>query len=103
MSDRTKVFVDVGTHVGRYSIRFAKKGAVVHAFEPNPTNREILEKNCELNNLRINIHACALGSEKTEATITMDADKSRIGVGTVTVPVNALDSYHIDNIDLIKI
>jgi len=49
------VFVDVGAHVGRYTIPLAKAvgdGGLVIAVEPHPENYEILVRNIELNGLK---------------------------------------------------
>ena len=54
------VFIDVGAHVGRYSIifgnKFGKRGRVL-AFEPTPKTFNSLKKNIELNKAK-NIDAC---------------------------------------------
>ncbi len=45
------VVVDVGAHIGYYSILAGKEGFKVYAFEPNPETYRLLEYNCRLNNL----------------------------------------------------
>lgn len=44
-----RVFLDIGAHVGRYTLRAAKLGTTVHAFEPNPPTLQMLELNLEAN------------------------------------------------------
>jgi FkbM family methyltransferase len=44
-------FVDVGAHVGHYSLRIAKHCSRVVAIEPNPAASEALHANISLNNL----------------------------------------------------
>ena len=45
-------FIDIGTHIGRYSILMAKKGWKVHSFEPIKTNFNQLKKNAIKNNVK---------------------------------------------------
>lgn len=58
------VFVDIGSHVGKYAIPTAKavgeEGLVV-AIEPHPENFKALQKNVKLNNLQ-NLVAVNLGA-----------------------------------------
>ncbi len=46
---RESVVVDVGAHVGLFTIAFAKKAKQVFSFEPNDTVRVLLEKNLAAN------------------------------------------------------
>jgi FkbM family methyltransferase len=45
------VFVDVGAHIGSYTIPVAKKAQKVIAFEPNKYSFELLKKNISVNHL----------------------------------------------------
>jgi len=48
------IFVDVGAHIGTYTIPIAKKvgeGGAVIAFEPHPKSRDLLEKNIAINQI----------------------------------------------------
>jgi FkbM family methyltransferase len=49
--DPQSVFIDVGAHVGRYTVMLAPKVKRVFSIEPNTDNFRILLKNIELNNL----------------------------------------------------
>lgn len=71
------IFVDVGTHIGRYSILMAKKGWKVFSFEPLKTNFNQLKINASLNNVkaRINFYNLGLGNKKGKAKISYDKDK----------------------------
>ncbi len=44
-------FFDVGAHIGYFSLLAAKAGARVFAFEPNPANVEVLQRNVDDNRL----------------------------------------------------
>ena len=62
LSRGNEVFVDVGTHVGYYTVRMAKQYFHVHSFEPNPMNLEKLKRNLELNKIsNVTVHPYALG------------------------------------------
>ena len=43
------IVVDVGAHIGRYSLLAAANGATVVAIEPDPANFRLLERNVKLN------------------------------------------------------
>ena len=49
---RENVVLDIGAHIGYYTLIFAKlvgKNGKVYAFEPEPTNFDLLKKNVEIN------------------------------------------------------
>jgi len=46
------IVVDVGAHIGSFSLIAAKSADRVLAFEPEPSNCEMLKKNVELNDLK---------------------------------------------------
>ena len=48
---KDSIVVDVGAHIGSFSIMVAKSVLKVLAFEPEPTNYQMLKKNVELNHL----------------------------------------------------
>ncbi len=48
---KDSVVVDVGAHIGSFSISVARSAYKVLAFEPEPTNYQMLKKNVELNHL----------------------------------------------------
>jgi FkbM family methyltransferase len=68
------IFVDVGAFLGGYTIRAAKKGAKVIAFEASKSNYLILEKNIMINNLRdkVTIFNLAIGSTKEKKPLFCD-------------------------------
>lgn len=49
---RDSIVVDVGAHIGSFSIMVARSARKVLAFEPEPTNYQMLKKNVELNHLK---------------------------------------------------
>lgn len=70
--EKCQHFVDIGSHWGWYSLRFAKEvsfnQAHIYAFEPDEINRNQLYANLFLNKLhnRIKVYDCALSDKKGE-------------------------------------
>src|SRR5712691_9183421 len=53
--------IDIGAHIGSYTLRMAKTFRQVIAFEPNPFNRYILGLNLQLNkNVNVQVEEAAL-------------------------------------------
>jgi FkbM family methyltransferase len=48
---KDSIVVDVGAHIGSFSIMAARSAYKVLAFEPEPTNYQMLKKNMEINRL----------------------------------------------------
>jgi FkbM family methyltransferase len=67
---KIQYFLDVGAHMGYYSINLAKKNIRTIAFEPIKRNFEQLKKNKDLNKLEnLVIHNFALSNEKKDITM----------------------------------
>jgi FkbM family methyltransferase len=49
---KDSIVVDVGAHIGSFSIMVARSAYKVLAFEPEPNNYQMLKKNMELNRLK---------------------------------------------------
>lgn len=43
--DQGDIVIDCGANIGEFSVYMQKKGAIVHAFEPNPTEFKVLQSN----------------------------------------------------------
>ena len=112
--DPTKIFLDIGSHVGTYSLTLANHCAGVHSFECSPKTFNHLCANIALRQLDsvITPHRTALG--RCEGVLDYylysndGASDSCISftnrpATAVKVPVATLDSFHLDNIGLIKI
>jgi FkbM family methyltransferase len=101
------IFVDVGAHIGTYTIPIAKKAQKVIAFEPNKYTFDLLTKNISLNHLT-NIVAYNLAASKKEGSLSFTYEDlpswSRIIDGdqstNVTVRENA--KGHDNNIHLVN-
>jgi FkbM family methyltransferase len=98
--------VDAGANLGWYTLLLDRLGSgrlAVHAFEPDPDNRALLERNCELNGAEhVTINACALADRPGEATLYRYRDINRgkhslrplqRSVDTVAVETVTLDGY----------
>jgi len=108
LAEPSRVFVDVGAHVGRYAIRLAKHFRKVVAIEPIPRNVEILRKNIELNSVsNIEVLQIAAGDRRGRIEISnagshssvLDASTSK---DKVYVDMYPLDEV-IDRVDVVKI
>lgn len=109
-----EVFVDVGAHIGTYSLRAGIVGARVIAIEPNPDSFRALESNFRLNHLTA-LLAVQSGVGEAEGFATVEADPlytgqtrlSRTGPRAGAVPVRCLDDLLspllLDRIDWLKI
>lgn len=73
--DKNKIILDLGAHVGIFSIRAAEvTDCLVHAYEPHPKNYDTLLHNIKLNSFqdRINVFKEAVWIEDGEAELSLD-------------------------------
>lgn len=75
-----KCILDVGANIGVTALYLAKKfpNAIIHAFEPEPDNFEILRMNTE-KSPNIIIHKLALGSKNQMIELFESTDKTNFG------------------------
>jgi FkbM family methyltransferase len=98
-----RVFYDLGANVGFYSVMAARRGAIVHAFEPEPGNLLALRRHVELNALNIVVHEAAVSDVEGRATFGGSGSTGRLGDGRIEVQTVALDSLTIPPPDVMKI
>lgn len=81
------VFVDVGAHVGLYSLELASKAAQCIAIEANPDTHARLESNIKLNELwdKVSTINAAAWNKKTRLDMT-DPNGKKAGGSTQCVP-----------------
>ncbi len=107
--------IDVGAHIGSYTLRMARRFHHVIAFEPNPFNRYILGLNLQLNkaaNVQVEQVALSDREEISQLFLHRAAD----GTGSlnplhygfkydkaVQVRVKRLDDFEFVGIDILKI
>src|SRR6267143_440685 len=115
--DPTPVFVDIGAHIGKYTVlagRILKGRGRVVAIEPDPENFRLLRRNVELNELT-NVDLLNVGCWSRDAVLPLHKGRGNLGqhsfiddVGpdSVSVPVRTLDSILADlelpTVDLLK-
>ena len=112
---RTRVAVDVGAHVGLWSMQLFKRFAATHAFEPVAAFRECFVRNMaptfangreHLAN-RIDLHRCALGAAAGEVRIDYrpeDSGGTHVAKnGTIVAEMRTLDSFALEEVDFVKL
>ena len=108
-------FVDIGAHVGTYSLSFAPVVNHVYAFECSPRTHNILCGNIALRELdyKITTFKTALGNDTGKIYYYMRSNDGGGNGGLMVnkdsnqshgeVPIAKLDDFHLENIGLIKI
>jgi FkbM family methyltransferase len=113
------VMLDVGAHIGRWSVRMSGRASQVYAVEPNPAAQDALRKHLVLNNVR-NVTVIELAAWDETAWLELHDPNHRVSggstrvlePGTVTtgeqlVPARRLDDdpqlAALERIDLIKL
>lgn len=105
------LFVDVGAHVGMYTVRLAHSYDTIIAVEPDPENIRTLEKNLALNGLleipyEIKVLPVACGESDGEAYFKCQqvgghiVSKARSGKNVIPVKVKSLDSIVFENVNV---
>jgi FkbM family methyltransferase len=101
LDDETTV-VDVGGHVGIYTLIALAEGCEVHTFEPHPSNAERIEQHAEMNGYEneLNLIPAAVSDEVAEAELAVNDSATRHtlkaanpGNGTIDVSTTTLNSY----------
>jgi FkbM family methyltransferase len=109
--------IDIGAQIGCYTVRAARRGAKVYAFEPFPENFGALERNISLNRLEgVMAFAHAIGSESGLRTMFLPDDGGHTGryslfpgrgSRTLSVPCTSLDDvmreHTLERVDILKI
>jgi len=113
-----KDVIDIGAHIGWYTVALAKKSKHVFSFECSPKSFNYLCANIALNNLdyKVTKFNTALSNEKGETPYYIRDPNDGGGNGIskfeydnikntpyINVPKNTLDSYNLSNIGFIKI
>jgi FkbM family methyltransferase len=108
------VLLDVGAHVGRWSLRMARKASQVVAVEANPATAAVLRAHIELNNVQ-NVTVLQAAAWDCETFLDLDDPNQRVTGGSTRVvessdgrvPAMRLDFpveiTDLDRIDLIKL
>jgi len=99
------VVVDIGAHIGSFTIPIAKVAGKVIAFEPSHETFALLSRNAEENNVQIQLVNSALGSREGTGTMFV-RNELNAGANTLVtgddIPVAMLDK-EVTHADFIKI
>ena len=105
---KTDIVIDIGANMGYYTLFFSSLAAKVYAFEPDPTNFSILQKNIAANKLTNVITEQKAVSNKNGTTYlklnslnTGGHHITEISKDTIPIDTVILDDY-IDHADFIK-
>lgn len=97
------VALDIGGHVGFWSMWLAQAFGQVHAFEPTPEHAACFERN--VRDANVTLHRCAMGAAEGLSGLSVDAEnsgKSCLSDGA-SVPVKTVDGFGFEGVGLIKI
>jgi FkbM family methyltransferase len=75
------VFLDVGAHIGRWSLRLAGKASWVYAVEPNPETGKSLVKHLVLNEIK-NVSRIPVAAWDVHAQLRLDDANNRLAGGS---------------------
>lgn len=101
---KRRVAVDIGAHVGLWSMWLAESFREVVAFEPVPEHVACFEENVAQSNVKL--YPVALGEKRGSIELELVAHNSgqaHVGQGWLEVEMIALDDLLLDKVDLIKI
>ena len=99
--------VDVGAHVGMWTMRLMERFRCVHAFEPVVAHRDCWQRNLAGMSAGhdLYLHECALGDHDGSVcieTAPTSSGDSRVG-GDGDIPLRTLDSFDVPDVDFIKL
>lgn len=109
------VMLDVGAHIGEFTLLAASRGATVHAFEPDPANAALLRVNLEDAGCSgaVTVHECAvtesdgamrfLAHRNPSLSALWTADRAAGDAVTIEVRGVRLDALALPRVDVIKI
>lgn len=101
--ERRRVALDIGAHVGYWSMWLAKYFDTVHAFEPAWEHSECFEQNVPDGN--VVLHRCAAGRDFGSLGIVRDETNTGKAhmEGPGTIAVRPIDAEKFEEVDFIKI
>ncbi len=97
--DSWRTCLDIGSNVGQWTRPLAKQFQKVICFEPNPNFRECFERNIQ----RTNVTLFPYGLSDREHKAQQDFNSTVLKNIDGDVECRTLDSFHIGNIDFVKI
>ena len=95
-----KIFIDIGAHMGFYSINLSKKKINIYAFEPILENFTQLKKNILVNKIyNIKTYNCALSNIRKLVTMWVPDKKRTGGFAIFNKDDEALKKYEMKNVN----
>jgi FkbM family methyltransferase len=92
------VLLDVGAHVGHWSLRLAGKASQVYAVEANPETASVLRRHLAMNDIR-NVDVVEIAAWDDKTTLRLDDPMGQVtGGSTRTVPLGEPDDEERDGI-----
>jgi FkbM family methyltransferase len=114
--DKNSTFVDIGAHIGTYSMILSKSCKQVISFEPQKITYQCLVAGIAENNIfNIKTYNCALGDKEDimdlnivsedggGSSLLKEFPNTASVLATEHVQVKTLDSFNLTNVDFIKI
>jgi FkbM family methyltransferase len=98
--------VDIGAHVGTWSMHLAKRFAALHAFEPISLHRKCFQRNLEGATAAVAVYPYACGNENRKVTMLTENGSSgntKIVSGEGDTDLIRLDDMAILNVDFMKL
>ncbi len=92
------VFLDIGANLGVFSLRLAPmmRTGTIHAFEPNPKIRQLLERSVHLNGIGSQVQIHGFGLSDKNQTLTFNVPDGHAGGGSVVSDATLGATTHID-------
>jgi FkbM family methyltransferase len=92
------VFLDIGANLGIFSLRLAPmmRSGVIHAFEPNPKIRQLLERSVHLNGIGNLVNTHGFGLSDQNKTLTFNVPDGHAGGGSVVSDTTTSSTIKID-------
>ncbi len=101
--DHRRTALDIGAHVGFWSMWLASEFESVYAFEPSQAHAECFSRNVVADNFML--YPFAVGSRPSTSGMTLDPEnsgKACLSEGS-QVQIVTIDSFDFQDVDLIKI
>lgn len=94
------LFVDVGAHVGYFSLLAARRGAQVIAFEPNPACAAAFARNLALNNFDgvVDLRPIGIADRRGQDVLHVESDEN-LGAGTLKAVAGEPVAIDLDTLD----
>ena len=94
-----RLCLDIGSNIGQWTRPLARRFDRVICFEPNPNFRECWRRNIKESNTELHPY----GLSDSEHTAQQGFNSTVLEQGDGDVQCRTLDSFHLENVDLVKI